>query len=440
MSDRFEVPIAGGLDVPLPRMARVRQTFDPTRLGDVGAAVRAELERPEVAGLVEPGQRIAVGCGSRGVANVAETAKTVVEALRRLGAEPFLFPAMGSHGGATALGQTGVLANYGVTEAAMGAPVRSTMDTVVIGALDDGTPIHVDRYAHEADGIVLINRIKPHTNFRADIESGIVKMIGIGMGKHAGATALHFHGMDRFGDLLPKVAEHVLADANTRFLFGVGLVENAYDETAIVEAIPAPRLFERERALQAEAKARMGRIFFHDFDVLVIDRMGKEISGAGFDPNVTGRNNRGVEGFDDPVVNKIVVLDLTDTTHGNATGLGLADVITRRLFDRIDYGATWANVITSNYLDGGTVPIVMRTAREAVALGAKTALRVESGEARIVRIRDTLTLGTIMVSEPMLEEVRAHPDMEAIGEPEPFAFTPDGRLEPIALEMSHAAD
>ena len=317
---------------------------------------------------------------------------------------------MGSHGGATALGQTGVLANYGITEAAMGVPVRSSMDTVVIGELDDGTPVHVDRYAHEADGIVIINRIKPHTNFRADIESGIVKMIGIGMGKHEGATALHFHGMDRFGDLLPKVAEHVLA--NTPFLFGVGLVENAYDETVIVEAIPAPRLFERERVLQAEAKARMGRIFFHDIDVLVIDRMGKEISGAGFDPNITGRNNRGVEGFDDPVVNKIVVLDLTDTTHGNATGLGLADVITRRLFDRIDYGATWANVITSNYLDGGTVPIVMRTAREAVALGAKTALRVESGEARIVRIRDTLTLGTIMVSEPMLEEVRAHPNME----------------------------
>ena len=184
----------------------------------------------------------------------------------------------------------------------------------------------------------------------------------------------------------------------------------------------------------------MGRLFFHDIDVLVIDRMGKEISGAGFDPNISGRNNRGVEGFDDPLVNKIVVLDLTDATHGNATGLGLADVITRRLFDRIDYGATWANVITSNYLDGGTIPIVMHTAREAVALGAKTALRVESGEARIVRIRDTLTLGTIMVSEPMLEEVRAHPSMEAIGKPEPFAFTPDGRLEAIALEMSHAAD
>ena len=438
MSDRIEVPIAGGLDVPLPRMARVRQTFDPARLDDVAGAVRTEMQRPEIAGLVRPGQRIAVGCGSRGVANVATAAKMVVEALRSAGAEPFIFPAMGSHGGATALGQTGVLANYGVTEAAMGAPVRSTMDTVVIGALDDGTPIHVDRYAHEADGIVLINRIKPHTNFRADVESGIVKMIGIGMGKHAGATALHFHGMDRFGDLLPKAAEYVLA--KTPFLFGLGLVENAYDETAIVEAIPAARLLERERVLQAEAKSRMGRIFFHDVDVLVIDRMGKEVSGAGFDPNITGRNNRGVEGFDDPRVNKIVVLDLTDATHGNATGLGLADVITRRLFDRIDYGATWANVITSNYLDGGAVPIVMHTAREAVALGAKTALRVESGEARIVRIRDTLTLGTIMVSEPMLAEVRDHPSMEALGAPEPFSFTADGRLEPIALEMSHAAD
>ena len=211
MSDRIEVPIAGGLDVPLPRMARVRQTFDPARLDDVAGAVRTEMERPEISGLVTPGQRIAVGCGSRGVANAAAAVKTVVEALRGAGAEPFIFPAMGSHGGATALGQTGVLANYGITEAAMGVPVRATMDTVVIGELDDGTPIHVDRYAHEADGIVLVNRIKPHTNFRADVESGIVKMIGIGMGKHAGATALHFHGMDRFGDLLPKAAEYVLA-------------------------------------------------------------------------------------------------------------------------------------------------------------------------------------------------------------------------------------
>lgn len=438
MSERIEVPIAGGLDVALPRMARVRQAFDPSRLDDVAAAVRAEMRRPDVAALVAPGQRIAVGCGSRGVANVAEAAKTVVDELRSLGAEPFIFPAMGSHGGATALGQTGVLANYGITEAAMGVPIHSSMDTVVIGELDDGTPIHVDRHAHEADGIVLVNRIKPHTTFRAEIESGIVKMIGIGMGKHAGATALHFHGMDRFGELLPKVAEYVLA--NAAFRFGVGLVENAYDETALVEALPAATLFERERALQADAKSRMGRILFHDIDVLVIDRMGKEISGAGFDPNITGRNHRWVEGFDDPRVNKIVVLDLTDATHGNATGVGAADVITRRLFDRIDYGATWANVITSNYLDGGAIPIVMHTDREAVALGAKTALRVESGDARIVRIRDTLTLGTIMVSEPMLEEVRGHPDMEALGAPEPFAFAPDGRIEPIALEMSHAAD
>lgn len=438
MSDRIEVPIAGGLDVALPRMARVRQTFDPSRLDDVAAAVRAEMRRPDVAALVEPGQRIAVGCGSRGVANVAEAAKTVVDELLSLGAEPFIFPAMGSHGGATALGQTGVLANYGITEAAMGVPIHSSMDTVVVGELDDGTPVHVDRHAHEADGIVLINRIKPHTTFRAEIESGIVKMIGIGMGKHAGATALHFHGMDRFGELLPKVAEYALA--HTAFRFGVGLVENAYDETALVEALPAQGLLERERALQADAKSRMGRILFRDIDVLVIDRMGKEISGAGFDPNITGRNHRWVEGFDDPRVNKIVVLDLTDATHGNATGVGAADVITRRLFDRIDYGATWANVITSNYLDGGAIPIVMHTDREAVALGAKTALRVESGDARIVRIRDTLTLGTIMVSEPMLEEVRAHPDMEALGAPEPFAFTRDGRIEPIALEVDHAAD
>lgn len=438
MSDRFEVPIAGGLDVALPRMARVRQMFDPERLDDVAGATRATLGRPEIAELVKPGQRIAVGCGSRGVANVGLVAKTVVDELKRLGAEPFIFPAMGSHGGATALGQTGVLANYGITESAMGVPILATMDTVVVDTLEDGTEIHVDKHAREADGIVLINRVKPHTNFRADIESGIVKMMTIGMGKHAGATALHFHGMDRFGEVLPRVAERILA--HTPFLFGVGLVENAYDETMRVEAIEGARLFEGEKVLQAEAKARMGRIHFHDIDVLIIDRMGKEISGSGFDPNISGRNSRGIYGFDDPMVNKIVVLDLTDATHGNATGLGLADIITRRLFDRIDYGATWANVITSNYLDGGAIPVVMHTDREAVALAAKTALRVEPEKARIVRIRDTLTLGTIMVSEPMLAEVRDHPDMEQLSEPEPLMFDSRESIEPLELEMAHAAD
>jgi len=426
MFQGVDVPIEGGLDIPLPRMAKVTQSFDDTKLADVGGAVRAEIGRDDIGSRIEPGASIAIGVGSRGVANIAETVRAVVDEVKARGANPFIFPAMGSHGGATAEGQAGVLAGYGVTEAAMGAPVRATMETVQLDALDDGTPVYIDKYAHEADGVVLINRIKPHTNFRGPIESGICKMLVIGMGKIKGATTIHGHGMDQFGEVIPKTAIHIVE--RIPFLFGIGLVENAYDETMLVEALPPEALIDRETALQAIAKEKMGRILFPEIDVLVIDRMGKEISGSGFDPNITGRNNRGVEGFDDPAVTKIVVLDLTEMTHGNASGIGLADVITRKLLEQIDFAATYGNVITSAYLDGALIPIVMNTEREAIQLAVKTVPRVKSSEARIVRIRNTLSLREIEVSEPLLAQARTHPNMAVVSEPAAWAFDGAGVL------------
>ena len=428
MVQDVDIPIAGGLDVAMPRMVTVRQVFDESRLSDVPTAVRAEILRSDVAARITPGMRVAIGAGSRGVANIGPATKAAVSALRELGAEPFVFPAMGSHGGATAAGQAAVLAGYGITEAQVGAPIRASMDTVVVGELEDGTPIHMDRLANAADGVVLINRIKPHTTFRGPIESGVVKMMAIGMGKIEGATILHNHGMDIFPELLPRVADVIMQRAN--ILFGIGMIENAYDQTALVEALLPEQLIAREAELLEIAKARMGRIRFSDIDVLVIDKMGKEISGAGFDPNITGRNARPVSGFDDPRVQKIVVLDLTDKTNGNATGLGLADVITRRLYEKIDYPTTYANVVTSTYLDGALIPIPMRNDHDAIALAVKTLVRVKPGEERIVRIRDTLSIEHISVSEPLLREVRANSNMEVVGELAPFAFDGDGNLMP----------
>jgi len=410
-------------------MVTVRQAFDDSCLEDVPGAVRAQIMQTEVAARIKPGMRVAIGAGSRGVANIGAATKATVAALRELGAEPFVFPAMGSHGGASVEGQTAVLAGYGIGEEQVGAPVRASMDTVVLGELEDGTPIHMDKLARAADGVVLINRIKPHTTFRGPIESGIIKMMAIGMGKIAGATTLHAHGMDIFPDLLPRVAELIMQRAN--ILFGVGLIENAYDDTTLVEAVLPEQLIAREPELLAIAKSRMGRICFNDIDVLIIEQMGKEISGAGFDPNITGRNNRGVTGFDDPRVQKIVVLDLSAKTSGNATGLGLADVITRRLYEKIDYPSTYANVITSAYLDGALIPIPMRTDREAISLAVKTLVRVESGQVRIVRIRDTLSIEHISVSEPMLDEVHASSNMEVVGELAPFDFDDRGSLTPF---------
>ncbi len=436
--DRIEVSIAGGLDFPLPSMARVRQKFDPARLDDIAGAVRREFQRPEIRARVKPGQSIAVGCGSRGVANIGLIARTVVEELRGLGAKPFIFPCMGSHGAATAEGQRKVLETYGITEEATGVPIRASMDTVITGTLDDGTPVHMDRNASEADGIVVINRIKPHTGFRGPTESGLTKMLSIGIGKIVGAATYHRHGMDRFPDLLPKIRDVHLAHRNV--LFGVGIVENAYDETARIELVPSEQLATREPVLQDMAKKMMPQLFFDEIDVLIIEEMGKNISGAGFDPNITGRNRRNVQWTPKPLVKKIVVLGLTRVSHGNATGIGGADVITMRLFRDLDVSSTYANVITAGNLDGAAIPIVMNNDHDAIALAVKTVVRVKPEDCRVVRIRNTLHLSEIEVSAPMLAEVRAQQErFELVGDARGWSFDAQGNLGPLTGHIEAAA-
>ncbi len=438
IGDRIEVNIAGGLDIPLPRMIHVRQKFQMPRLASVSAAVIEEFKKPEVRDKVKPGMTIAVGVGSRGVNNIAECAKTVIAELKALGAKPFIFPAMGSHGGATAEGQKEVLDGYGVTEEFVGCPVKSNMDVVEIAKADDGMPVYLDKHAAGADAIALICRVKPHTNFRAPIESGIVKMLTIGMGKITGATTLHTYGMDMFGELLPKTAQIIMNKKN--FLVGVGMVENAADETAIIEVVPQEKVFEREPVLQAKAKELMPRLQFDEIDVLLVEKIGKNISGSGMDPNITGRNCRFVEWDMKPFVKKIAVLGLTPETHGNATGLGAADVITMKLYKEIDIGKTYANIITSTYLDGGAIPIIMNTDQEAIQLAVKTVVRVKPEDTKIVRIATTLDVVDIHVSEPMLPFIKANPSMfEIVGELEAFKFDAKGGLYPmLAPQREHA--
>ncbi|MCW5621141.1 MAG: DUF2088 domain-containing protein [Burkholderiales bacterium] len=435
--DHINAQIAGGLDFPLPRMLNVRQKFHAQRLHDIPATIAREFQRPEVRGRVQPGQVVAVGCGSRGIANIAEIAKAVIKELRALGAQPFVFPCMGSHGAATAEGQRKVLESYGITEAATGVPIKATMETAVVGHLTDGTPVHMDRHAAEADAVVVINRIKPHTAFRGATESGLTKMLAIGIGKITGAAIYHQHGMDRFPELLPQVRDVNLASRNV--LFGVGIVENAYDETASIEVIPSDQLATREPQLQAMAKQHMPQLYFDDIDVLIIDEMGKNISGAGFDPNITGRNRRAVQWAAKPLVKKIVVLGLTRETMGNATGLGSADVITMRLYRELDVASTYANIITSCNLDGAGIPMIMNTDREAIALAIKTVVRVKPHECRIVRIRNTLQLAEIQISEPLLAEVRSQPErFEIVSEPAAMPFDANGTLPALTL-TPHAA-
>ena len=415
MFDRFSYTEEYGSATRIPKIATVKQRFDEHQIADIPGMVRQEFEKPQIGQKIKPGDRIAIGAGSRGIANIALVVKVLVELLKEKGATPFVFPAMGSHGGATAEGQQDVLASYGITEAYVGAPIRATMDVVERAHMEDGTPLFVDQHAANADGIILVNRIKPHTAFRGPIESGIVKMMTIGMGKIAGAAIMHGDkGMDYFGIVLPDAARALMP--HIPFLFGIALVEDAYDQTAIIEAIPAEVLISREEELLQKAKALMPRLYIDRVDVLVIDQIGKEISGGGFDPNIAGRNCRGIVGFSQVDVNKLVILSLSPHTHGNATGVGLADVITRNLFNAIDFQSTYTNVITSTYLDGAAIPIVMETEREAIKLAIRAVPRVKPEHIRLVRIKDTLSLGEIEVSEALLGEVKDHPLMEVTSE------------------------
>ena len=419
MFDNVEINIPGGLDFAIPKMIKVKQNFENHKIDDVAKAVKNEISKTEIKASIVSGSSIAIGVGSRGVANIAIAVKSLVESLKELGAKPFIFPAMGSHGGGTVENQIGLLAGYGVTEEEVGAEVRGTMDTIVPVVLEDGTKVHMDKFASEADGVILINRVKPHTNFRGEIESGIVKMMTIGMGKINGASELHgAYPMNTFGKNLPNAAKHLLEKIN--FLFGVGLVEDAYDNTAIVEAIPANQLFEKEAELQSKAKQLMGKICFDQIDVLVVDEIGKEISGGGCDPNITG--NRNEPGFEKPDVSKLVLLDLTDKTKGNATGFAAADVITKKLFDKIDFPTTYANVVASSKLEGGKIPIPMSDGDQAVRLALKTLNGIDPKNARVVRIKNTLKLAEIYVSESMMQEVKENSMLESVSSVEEMSF------------------
>ncbi|HET7825170.1 MAG TPA: lactate racemase domain-containing protein [Anaeromyxobacter sp.] len=412
-------------DVPLPRIAPVRQRFSAPELRDVAAAVGEELGRPGVGDAVRPGMRIAVAVGSRGVARIADITAAIVAELRARGATPFVVPAMGSHGGATAAGQLDVLARLGVTERSAGCEIRSSMEVVEIGRLANGLPVFMDRNAHEADGVVPVNRVKPHTSFRGPSESGLVKMIAIGLGKQRGADACHALGFAHMAEHVVAMAEVALA--TERIPFGVAVVENPEDRPMKIAAVPAREIVARDRELLALAWANMPRIPFDPMDVLVVDRIGKEFSGTGMDPNLVGRYTTPYASGG-PRIEKIAVLDVTDATHGNGLGIGLADFTTRRLVDRLDLDAMYANALTSTVVVPVRIPATLPTEKEAIQAAVKTCGAKDRARARLVRVRNTLHLGALWVSEALLAEARANPDLTVRGEPEPMRFDEAGRL------------
>jgi hypothetical protein len=399
------------------RLAKVRQAFPRPLLGDVEGELRATIPARLA---LRPGARVAVAVGSRGIAKLDRIVRATVASIRELGGEPFVVPAMGSHGGATAEGQSELLAGYGVTEAGVGCPVRASMEVVELpGAGGPECRVYMDRLAFECDGVVLVNRIKPHTDFHDRYESGLVKMSVIGLGKVAGAEEMHRHGVRGLTELLPAAAAQLLASG--RILLGVGIVENAYDETMLVEAIEPARILQREPELLDIARANMPRLPVDRLDVLVVDRMGKDISGVGVDTNIIGRMRiRGQPEPARPDIAMLVVTDLTDASHGNAAGMGLVDIATRRFFDRVDLAVTNTNVATSGFMERARLPMIAETDAQAVEWALRGCGPIQPGQERIIRIRDTLHLDEMYVSRAVFEELRGSEKVETIAPPAEF--------------------
>ena len=415
-------------DVALPRMVRVRQVFADDALGDVAGALRAEMRAPVIAARIKEGARVAVAVGSRGLADLALLVNVVVDELKRRGAVPFIVPAMGSHGGASAEGQVALLAALGVSEESAGCPIVSSMETVELGALPNGLPVLMDRNAMQSDGIVVINRVKPHTSFSGPSESGLVKMISIGLGKQKGADSCHALGFGHMAQNIVDMAKMKLR--KSPILFGVASIENAYEKISKVAAVPTEEIVARDGQLLAEAKRNMPGILFNPIDVLVIDQMGKEFSGTGMDPHITGRTSTPyVESTQR--VTRMVVLDLSDKSKGNATGVGLADICTRRLAGKVDYEATYANHLTSTVVWHAKIPMTMASDQRAIQAAVKTCNVPDFARLRVVRIPNTLHLEHIEISEAMLAEATQHARIEVLGEPAPWAFDAEGNLGDI---------
>lgn len=420
-------------DVSLPDVWTVRQKVEAPVLRDIEGAVKRELGRLLADPRLKPGASVAVGSGSRGIANLPLIVRTVVGELRARGCKPFIVPAMGSHGGATPEGQTAVLREYGITEKGVGAPIKATMEVAQVGALEDGYPIYFDCNAHSADATIVVNRIKPHTDFTGPIESGPSKMCAIGLGKQKGASMIHRFGADGLRNVMPKVARF-LCD-HTNVVGGIALLENPFGQTAEVHGLTSQEMGrEPEMELLRRSRKLSPRMPFEQLDVLVIDEMGKEISGSGMDTHVIGRARMPSipeKDWDGPDVRIVCVLDITDASHGNGAGIGLADMTTRRLVERLDLKATMVNHKTSG--EGGvyraSLPVILENADECVKAAVGSCGRGHREEVRLVRIRNTELVERFEVSSAVLEEVRGRQDLEVVDGPHPLRLS-----GPLAVE------
>jgi hypothetical protein len=417
-----------------PRMLRIRQQFDAPRVENIPAEVERQLTTLNLQTKIQPGQTVAITAGSRGIANIAIIIKAVVQHFQRLGAKPFIVPAMGSHGGGTAEGQQAIIEGYGVTEEFCGCPIKASMETVIVAETPHGIPVHFDKHASQADHVMVCGRIKPHTDFVGEIESGLHKMMLIGLGKHAGAKIYHRAIMDySWIEIVRSVAEAVIR--NCKVIGGLGIVENAYDETGLIAAVAPENFFEQEKELLVLAKKWLPRLPFRKVHLLVIDEIGKNISGTGMDTNVIGRkyNDHQPTDRDDTAVRTVFVRGLTEATHGNACGIGMSEFTNTRTVNQIDRRITAINSITGGHSSAAAIPIWFDTDREVMENALTTIGLATPPQAKVIQIPDTLHLAEVLVSEAYLEEIKQRPDLQILSEPQEMQFDAEGNLLPVGI-------
>lgn len=390
---------------PLPKLYKIQQLFDKTFLEDVQGTLKCELRKKEIDKAVHPGDRVAVAVGSRGIKNLCLIVRTVIEDIQKKGGIPFIVSAMGSHGNGTEQGQREVLESYGITEENMGVEVITAVDVNYLGQTPSGKKVYFDKAAMEADAIIPINRIKLHTDFVGDLQSGLCKMLVIGLGNQIGCSSIHEEDPDEFAKIIEDAAKLILQKCN--IIYGVGVIENAYDETFMVEAVAAEGLIEREKELVKIARQKMPVLIPPKIDVLIVEEIGKNISGAGYDPNILGKSSV-LKQFCLPVpeIKRMVLLGITPQSHGNAIGIGLFDVTVRKVFEQLDYGAMYANAIACRCIEDCRVPLVAADEQEAIRVAIKCIRNVDKKDLRIVKIKNTLELEYIQVSNTVLDDIR----------------------------------
>lgn len=412
-------------NIEIPKFARIRQNFDSSKIENIEEHINLQFQREEIKDTIKPGYTIGITVGSRGLANLPDIMKYMCNNIKALGATPYILPSMGSHGGAIAEGQANFIRGLGITEEYTGAEIKAGMEVVQLGTTETGLPAYYDKIANELDGVIVCGRIKAHTDLDGDIESGFHKMIAVGLGNHIGAQAVHAMGLDKAVPRIKSIARYVLKHSN--IIFGVGLLENAYDETSHILFVPTDEIADSEADLLIQSKKQLPKFLFNDIDILIVDEIGKNISGNGMDPNIIGRGMIGYKNKEIRI-NKIVTLNTTKESGSNAFGVGLSDITTKRIFDKLETDAMYANAVTAIAINGVRIPIAMNSDKRAIQLAIRAVCSEEPKNIRIARIKDTLSMSEIFVSEGLLDEVKSNEKIEILSELKHFEFDEKGNL------------